>query len=85
MVQTVAMGFAVHVVVELRRFPDDALMTALNHHFGSATHELHTKTVELTEHVSVSDEGDAIAFVRGLVDEVIPAGAKVTSISATSD
>ena len=85
MVQTVGMGFAVHVVVELRKFPDDALMTALNHHFGTATHELHTKTVELTEHVSVNDEADALAFVRGLVDEVIPAGATIKSISAESD
>ena len=68
------MGYEVHVVVTLTKPPSEALMTALDHQFGSATHEHGTKTVSLSEHVSVPDEADAIEFVRGLVVDAVPPG-----------
>ena len=75
------MGFDVHVVVTLKAAPTEALMSELDHHFEVASHQSGTKTVELIEHVSMSDESDAIAFVRGLVLDAIPDGAKITGIS----
>ena len=79
------MGYEVHVVVELRKPPTEALMTELDHRFGVAAHELHTKVVTISEHVSVPDEADAVAFVRGLVLDAIPDGAKITSVTVDSD
>ena len=76
------MGFDVHVVVTLKAPPTEALMSELDHHFEVASHQAGTKTVELTEHVSMSDEADAVAFVRSLVLDAIPDGAKITQISA---
>jgi hypothetical protein len=79
------MGFEVQVVVTLPKPPNEALMTALDHVFGSASHEIGTKTVALTEHVSMSDESDAVEFVRSLVIDAIPPGAKITEITSASD
>ena len=79
------MGFEVRIVVTLLKPPNEALMTALDHLFGEASHELGTKTVSLTEHVSMSDEADAMAFVRSLVVDAIPPGAKISEISSLSD
>ncbi len=76
------MGFDVHVVVTLKAAPTEALMSELDHHFEVASHQVGTKTVELIEHVSMSDEADAVAFVRSLVLDAIPDGAKITQISA---
>ena len=75
------MGFDVHVVVTLKAAPTEALMSELDHHFEVASHQVGTKTVELIEHVSMSDEADALAFVRSLVLDAIPDGAKITQIS----
>jgi hypothetical protein len=83
MVQTAPMGYEVHVVVTLQKPPSEALMKELDHHFGEATHEHGTKTVQLSEHVSMPSEADAIGFVQALVLDTIPQGAKITSISAT--
>ena len=77
------MGFEVHIVVMLTKPPNDALMTALDHQFGSATHDVGTLTVSLSEHVSVSSEADAIEFVRGLVLDAVPPGSKISEIAAT--
>ncbi len=77
------MGYEVHVLVTLSKPPSEALMTALDHQFGSATHEHGTKTVKLSEHVSIPDEADAIGFVRSLVLDAIPPGSKISEISAT--
>ena len=85
MVQTVGMGYVVQVVVALRKPPTEALMTALDHQFGEASHQHGTKTVELTEHVSVNEEADAIAFVRSLVIDAIPEGSKIAEITSSPD
>jgi hypothetical protein len=77
------MGFDVHVVVSLPKPPGHPVMTALADKFEEATHQAGTKIVTILEHVSVSDEADAIAFVRSLVLDAVPQGSKVTEISAT--
>jgi hypothetical protein len=79
------MGFEVRIVVSLLKPPNEALMTALDHLFGEASHDVGTKSVTLTEHVSMSDEADAVAFVRSLVVDAIPEGAKIAEISCSSD
>ncbi len=79
------MGYAVRVVVELRKVPHEHEMDALNHVFGEAQHASGSKAVTLIEHVGVSDEADAIAFVRSLVDDAVPDGTKVVSIEATPE
>jgi hypothetical protein len=79
------MGFDVHAVVTLTKAPSAALMTELDHRFGLADHAVGTKTVTITEHVSVADEADALAFVRGLLEDAIPQGAVITEISASTD
>jgi len=76
------MGFDVEVVVTLKAPPTDVLMKELDHHFEVAAHQHGTKTVELVEHVAVASEADAIAFVRSLVLDAIPANAVITSIVA---
>ncbi|MSV81935.1 MAG: hypothetical protein F2868_14835, partial [Actinobacteria bacterium] len=48
------MGFEVHIVVELRKPPTEALMSELDHKFEVAAHEHGTRTVSITEHVSVA-------------------------------
>ncbi len=77
------MGFDVHVVVILGKPPNEALMTALDHQFGAAEHEVGSRTVSLTEHVSVSSEADAVEFVRGLVLDAVPPGSKISEVTAT--
>lgn len=78
------MGFDVNVVVELPKPANDALMTNLDHIFGSASHEAGSKIVVLTEHVSVSSEADAVEFVRGLVLDAVPPGSKISQIAAVA-
>lgn len=78
------MGFDVEVVVTLKSPPTDVLMKELDHHFEVAAHQKGTMTVELIEHVAVANEADAIAFVRSLVLEAIPANAVITSIVAVA-
>ena len=79
------MGFEVQVVVLLPKSPNAHAMDVLADHFASAVHDPGSKVVTLIEHVSVPDEADAVAFVRGLVFEVAPEGSKITEITATSD
>ncbi len=76
------MGFDVEVVVTLKAPPTEVLMKELDHHFEVAAHQHGTKTVELVEHVAVASEADAIAFVRSLVVDAVPATAVITSIIA---
>jgi len=85
MVKTAPMGFDVHAVITLRKAPSEALMTELDHRFGLASHEVGTKTVSITEHVSVADADDALAFVRSLLEDAIPQGAVITTITADTD
>ena len=70
-------------MVTFSKSPNETLMTALDHQFGSATHEAGSKLVTLTEHVSVSSESDAIDFVRGLVLTAIPPGSIISELTAT--
>lgn len=77
------MGFDVRVVVALRTPPDEAFMAALDHRFGAAVHGATSRIVILTEHVSVSSDADAVAFVRGLVLDAVPAGSTISEITST--
>lgn len=79
------MGFEVHVSVVMKQSPKEAVMTALDHQFEAVHHDRGSTTVTIEEHVSIADESDAIAFVRSLVTDAIPEGAKITSITATPD
>ncbi|TPW15189.1 MAG: hypothetical protein FD127_937 [Acidimicrobiaceae bacterium] len=76
------MGFEVHVVVALPKPPNEALMTALDHKFGVASHEVGTRIVNLTEHVTISSEADAVEFVRGLVLDAVPPGSKISEVTS---
>jgi hypothetical protein len=69
----------------MKKPPSEALMTALDHQFGTATHEHRTNLINLSEHVSVSNEADALEFVRGLVLEALPTGATIAEITAVDD
>jgi len=82
MVQTVDMGYEVRVVVTCQKAVHESLLTELDHRFATASHEPGSKVVTLTEHVSVTDEADAVAFVRALVLEAVPPGSKITEITA---
>jgi len=53
--------------------------------FGAAEHATGSKSVTLVEHVGIADEADAIAFVRSLVDDAVPAGTKIVSVEALAD
>jgi len=79
------MGFEVHVVVTLPAPPNEATMYAIDHQFESATHAAGSKIVNIEEHVSMSDEADALAFVRSLVLDALPPRSTITTITATSD
>ena len=73
-----------HVVVVCPKSPSEHVLTELDHQFGEVTHERGSKVITIAEHVSVSDEANAIAFVRGLVLDAVPEGSKITEISATA-
>ena len=83
--QTGTMGFEVHVEVSVRKSPSEHEMDLLDHQFGEVTHEHGSKLVTITEHVSMGGADDAIEFVRSLVLDAVPAGSKITAISATQD
>jgi hypothetical protein len=85
MVQTGRMGYAVHVQVAMKKSPNEHEVDVLDHQFGVVEHDHGAKTVTIIEHVSVGGEADAIEFVRSLVLDAIPAGATITSISATTN
>ena len=79
------MGFHVRATVNLRKAPNAALMTELDHHFGEAAHPVGTTIVTIREHVPMSEETDAIEFVRALVVDAVPPGSTITEITATPD
>ncbi len=79
------MGFHVRAVATLSKPPNEALMSELDHKFEFATHEVGTKLVDITEHVSTSGEADALAFVRALVLDALPPGSTITEMTATTD
>jgi hypothetical protein len=79
------MAFAVRVQVELKKVPHEHEMDAFNHVFGEVEHASGSRSVTLVEHVGVDDEADAIAFVRSLVDDAVPAGTRIVSAEATRE
>jgi hypothetical protein len=79
------MGFQVRVVAVFRSSPKSHALELLADHFGVVEHEPGSKNVTLTEHVAISDEADAVALVRSLVDEALPEGAKIGDITVTPD
>ena len=85
MVKTVAMGFTVNVVAVFRSSPSHHVLDVLADHFGHVDHAPGSKTVNLTEHVAISDEADAVALVRSLMDDALPEGARITELTATAD
>jgi hypothetical protein len=76
---TVAVSYEVTVTAELRTVPTPHVVDVLADHFGAVAHERGSKALRITEHVAMSDEADALAFVRQLVAEALPDGAKITS------
>ena len=76
------MPYHVHATVNLRKAPNAALMTELDHHFGEASHPVGTTVVTISEHVPMAEEADAIEFVRGLVLDAVPPGSAITEITA---
>lgn len=85
MVQTGPMGFEVTVVAMLPSSPKGHALDELEHHFEVVAHPPGSKEVTISEHVSMPDEADAIAFVRALVMDALPQGSKLTQVSAVAD
>lgn len=79
------MGFQVQAVVTFKKSPNEHAVDLLDHQFGTVHHDRGSTTVTITEHVSMNDHGDAVAFVRSLVLDAIPQGAVLASIDATAD
>ena len=79
------MGFEVTVEVVLLKSANEAVMTALNHNFGEVEHDHGSKVVRISEHVAMSNEADAVAFVRSLVEDAVPPGSKITAITSSAD
>jgi hypothetical protein len=79
------MGYDMHVTVELKSAPTEALLYALDHQFESAHHGAGSRTLEISEHVSVGNLVDAEAFVRALVLDALPDGSVIAAVTATSD
>lgn len=79
------MGYDVTVVATLRSSPKAHVLEVLADHFESLEHAPGSTTVSITEHVAMSDESAAIEFVRALVDEALPDGAKITGVTSVSD
>jgi hypothetical protein len=79
------MGYDMHVTVELKSAPTEALLFDLDHRFESAHHGSGSRTIEISEHVSVANLDDAEAFVRSLVLDALPAGSVISAVTATTD
>lgn len=79
------MGYDVTVQVEMRSSPKAHAIELLDGQFEAVQHDAGSKVVTITEHVAMSDETDAIAFVRALVGDAIPEGSKITKVSVATD
>ena len=79
------MGYDVSVVAVLRSSPKAHFLDVLADRFEALEHAPGSKTVKITEHVSVSDEADARAFVQSLVLDALPDGSTISDVTATSD
>jgi hypothetical protein len=78
-------GFDVSMVVTLPTMPTSALLADLDHQFEVIDHAPGSKVVTVIEHVAVTNEPDAIAFVRALVLDAVPPGSKLSEITVTAD
>jgi hypothetical protein len=81
----VPVGYDVTVTATLRSSPRAHVLEELADHFEAVEHEPGSATVKITEHVAVSDEADAVAFVRLLVAEGLPAGSTITVVTSTQN
>lgn len=79
------MGFEVSVDAVLLSSPKGHVMDVLADHFEAIEHAPGSKSLTVTEHVSMNDEADAKAFVESLVGEALPQGAKIIAIRAVAD
>ena len=77
-------GYDVTVTATMRSSPQAQVLEELADHFEAVEHEAGSKTVRITEHVAMSDEADAIAFVRVLVEERLPDGSKITEVTSVA-
>jgi hypothetical protein len=75
-------GYDVTVTATMRSSPRAHALDELADHFEAVEHEPGSKTVKITEHVAMSDEADAVAFVRFLVEERLPDGSTITDVTS---
>ena len=78
-------GYDVRVTVTMRSSPRPHELEVLADQFEAVEHDPGSTTVKIIEHVAVSDEADAVAFVRLLVAERLPAGSTITEVTSTAD
>lgn len=79
------MGYDVTVVATLRTSPKAHVLEVLADHFEALEHAPGSTTVTITEHVAMSDEAAAVEFVRALVGDALPDGAKITGVTSVAD
>ena len=73
------------VTVRMRSSPRPHVLEVLADQFEAVEHDPGSTTVKIIEHVAVSDEADAVAFVRLLVAERLPAGSIITEVTSAAD
>lgn len=59
------------------------MLELLADRFEAIEHEAGSNTVKITEHVAMSDEADAVAFVRLLVADALPEGSTISEVVST--
>ena len=79
------MGYDITVTVEMHSSPKAHVIDVLDGQFEAVQHDTGSKVVTITEHVAMSDEADAIEFVRALVGDAIPEGSKITDVTVAAD
>ena len=73
------------VVAVMHSSPRAHALEVLGDQFEAVEHEPGSKTVKITEHVAMSDEADAVAFVRLLVADALPDGSTIVEVSSVAD
>lgn len=81
--QAVSVGYDVTVMAVMHSSPRAHVLEVLADRFEAVEHEAGSKKVKITEHVAMSDEADAVAFVRLLVADALPEGSTITEVSST--
>lgn len=77
------MGYDVTVTAVVHSSPRTHFLELLADRFEAVDHEAGSKKIKITEHVAMSDEADAVAFVRLLVADALPEGSTITEVSST--